>query len=471
MMERWTIRTRLIFSYTLLFGIILSIFAAVIYEAAEDERISKLNGNLESHAEKLHSEIEEQVDDFHAGRHSFPILQDLLAIKTRGLEGERFQLYDTAWSVIVADSLLASNERSLPASALSGKTVRMRMNIGGIRYAVLWVPLEVDETVQYVVQVGAPMTEIQAELARLRLLLIISVPFVLLLGGIAAAWITGRAFRPISSMVSTAERITGTNLQDRVPEPVARDEIQHLAKTLNGMIGRIDEAFESQRQFVADASHEIRTPLTVIRSELEFAQRAITNESAQESLRISLAEIDHLARMAEKLLMLARMDASQFKLTLQPVRIDELLVECVQLMRSSAEKKRLALDVHVDSAMEIEGDPSRLKSVLLNLIDNAIKFSPERGVVGCGLAVGDRETVTLSVSDRGPGVTESDLPHIFRRFYQSEHARASGNGSGLGLAIVDRIVRLHGGSVTVDNTPGGGCTFIVRLPCNHPINP
>ena len=182
MIKRLTIRTRLLLAYTLLFGVVLSLFAALLYEAMEDERISTLNGRLESHAEKLHSEIEEQLD-----RHIFPVVGDLLEIRTRGLEGERFQLLDTTSAVVLPDSLLAGTPANVSLASLGGKVVRRHLMIRGERYVVLWVPLEVDGLFRYVLEIGAPMTEIENQLARLRLFLIIAIPLSLLLTGLASS--------------------------------------------------------------------------------------------------------------------------------------------------------------------------------------------------------------------------------------------------------------------------------------------
>ena len=459
MIQHLTIRTKLLLAYTLLFGVVLSLFAAIIYETMEDERISTLNGRLESHAEKLHSEIEEQLD-----RHVFPVVADLLEIRTRGLEGERFQLFDTTGRAVLTDSLLAEAPFQTAPAILSGRTLRRHVMIRGERYQVLWVPLEVNEVFRYVLEVAAPTTEIRNELSRLRLFLILAIPLLLLLTGIAGITISRSAFRPVAGMINTANRITGANLKERITEPAARDEIQLLARTLNNMMERIDAAFEGQKQFIADASHELRTPLTVIRSELEFAERTIKDPSAGESLKIAFAEIDRLSRMAEGLLMLAKMDATQFRLSKMPVRLDELLVECVQMIRSPAERKRVDLEVHVESAVELEADPARLKSVILNLLENAVKFSPEAGVIRCSLSLNGANSAVVTIHDNGPGIDEKDLPGIFKRFYQSETARSQGNGSGLGLAIVERIVQLHGGSVNVQSHPGEGTTFSVHLP-------
>jgi len=461
MIRRWTIRTRLLLAYTLLFGIALSVFAWLMYETVKDERLSKLNTQLDSEAEKLHSEIEEQRD-----RHIFPIVSDLLSITTQGLKGERFQLYDLRGTLLIRDPLLAAATSFADAPA-DGVARRTRVLLDNVPHMILWIPLEIEGTNQYMLELAAPSNEIENDLARLAFFLIISIPVTLFLTGLAGSVISRSAFRPVSAMIDTANHITGTNLQLRIDEPSTQDEIQALARTLNSMIERIDRAFESQQQFIADASHELRTPLTVIRSELEFAQRSLTDPGALESLKIAFSELDRLARMAEGLLTLARMDASHNALKSDKVRLDELVVTAIQKMRTAADRNEVALDLHIESAIEIEGDSIRLESVFLNLLDNAIKFSPRGATVQCRLDAGS-QTATVTVADSGPGLSREDQQSIFRRFYQTESARALGTGSGLGLAIVDKIVSLHHGTIEISSEPGKGTTVSVILPRRQP---
>jgi heavy metal sensor kinase len=310
------------------------------------------------------------------------------------------------------------------------------------------------------------MTEAARNLAHLRLLFLISIPSALVLASIAAYIITRSAFRPIATMVATARQISASNLDQRLLVPPANDEIRQLAETLNSMIERIDSAFNAQRQFIADASHELRTPLTIICSELEFAKRRVADGETIESLQNSLSEIDRLARMAESLLLLARLDSSTSLITFSPVRLDELLPECVQLVNKIAEQKGIQIKVHVDEAVEIQGDSERLKSALLNLLDNAVKYSQTGGEVRVSLSIltsPDREA-QITVADNGHGISPDDLPHIFERFYRASSNRGESSGSGLGLAIAQRVISLHSGDIQVASELSEGTVFTVNLP-------
>jgi len=271
----------------------------------------------------------------------------------------------------------------------------------------------------------------------------------------------------MSKMVETAKQISARNLDERLVLPRTRDEVRLLGEALNDMVVRIDEAFKSQRQFVAEASHEMRTPLTIIYSELEYARRYIKGPEAAQSIDVSLSEIDRLARMADRLLLLAKLDASQLVLHMQSIRLDELLVESIQLVSVLASKKDIDIVLHIEKAVELQADKERLKAVLLNLLDNAIKYSPPNSKVSVSLSAGSRTpgVVRIVIKDSGPGISQAELPHIFKRFYRVSSARAeSTTRSGLGLAIAKHLVELHGGSISVISKMGEGTSFIVDLP-------
>ncbi|TSA20875.1 hypothetical protein D4R75_06980, partial [bacterium] len=208
----------------------------------------------------------------------------------------------------------------------------------------------------------------------------------------------------------------------------------------------------------------IRTPLTIIRSELEFAQRNPGKLESEESIRVALGELDRLARLADGLLMLARLDAPGFSLSARLIRLDELLIECVRHMNEPAARKSVTLDIHVDDVVELQADRDWLKSVVLNLLDNAIHYSPDGGIILISLTVHSKDNIHIVVEDSGPGIAPIDLPHIFKRFYRADTERSREGGSGIGLAIADEVVRMHRGEITVESTPGKGARFVVRLP-------
>jgi len=281
-----------------------------------------------------------------------------------------------------------------------------------------------------------------------------------------AFFIALMAFKPMMRMVKTAEQISATNLHARLEMPRARDEVHMLGRALNDMIERIDNTIKGQRQFIADASHELRTPLTIIRSELEYAERFARHSSVKKSITASLTEVDRLSSMVNDLLMLAKLDAARVKLELSQLRLDELLLECVQATRAIAKKKDVKLEVFVNEAVEVSGDHEKLKSVVLNLLDNAIKYSGRKSVVSASLVLNETtpQTASIIIQDRGIGIPKSEQASIFGRFYRGSRPRSKIDGSGLGLAIALRFVEMHGGTIFVESEEGKGSTFTVQLP-------
>jgi signal transduction histidine kinase len=463
-----TITGKIILAYTIVFGITLAGFAFVIYHSTRTAELEKLDARLDNHASKLQEDIEEKE------KKGKPLLFEKLSrIRTEGLHDLRFRLVDRTGTSVLGDSSLAG--LSIPPWPTTDHITPRReyVTINGQMYRSLWLPVDVHDTVVYDVQLVAPMTEMEENLGRLRFLFFIVAPAALLLTALAAFFITRIAFKPITSMVHTTRSITAAKLDSRLSVPQAKDEIRELAETLNEMMERIDAAFRTQHQFVADASHEIRTPLTIIRSELEFAERNTGKPEAEKSLHIALEELERLSRLTDGLLLLTRLDSPGFSLKTRPVRLDELLIECVQNLQNAAVQRNITLELHIDEAVELPADRDRLKSVVLNLLDNALYYSPEGGIIHLSLTIPSNDAVQIIVEDSGPGIAPGDLLHIFKRFYRADTERACENGSGLGLAIAEQVVRLHNGHITVESTVGVGSKFIVDLPLqsSHPNTP
>jgi signal transduction histidine kinase len=231
------------------------------------------------------------------------------------------------------------------------------------------------------------------------------------------------------------------------------------------MIVRLDESFQSVNRFTADASHELRTPLTIIRGELETS---LLDESLSKNVRETIysliEETENLSKIVQCLLSLSRLDSGGAQM--ERVRLDlaDLVSTITDQMAPLADEKHVILTAQAQGRVEVEGDRVRLKQVVVNLLDNAIKYTPEGGKVTVGVNVSDRQA-ELEISDSGPGIPASDLPHVFDRFFRADQVRLGTiEGAGLGLSIVQSICTAHGGLVKAENHSGGGCRFIVRLP-------
>lgn len=459
-----SIKSKITLAYTLAFGILLTVFAIVIYEGIADAEIAKLDARIESHSDKLQTELEE----VHL-QPGFPNRSELDSITTDGLRDARIRLLTTNKRIIFSDrgfDLDSLMEWNAGSSLVPHKTIAKWKHH---KYRVLQSPVEIDNRIQYVIQVAAPMHDLDETLGRLRILFWLAIPAVLLLAGIIAVLITRLAFKPMMSMVRTAEKITASNLDARLELPKAHDEVYTLGSALNEMIERIDTTLKGQRQFIADASHELRTPLTIIRSELELVIRSSRHSATKKSVQISLTELDHLASMITNLLTLARLDGSQVTLKVSPVRMDELIIECVQAVRGIATSKGVRLKVFVEEALEVHGDEEKLKSVIFNLLENAVKYSMKKGIVTVSLALNKTtKAAALTVGDHGIGIPASERDRIFERFFRGAQPRSSSDGSGLGLAIVKRFVEMHKGRISVQSEEKKGSVFTVEIPLGDP---
>lgn len=290
-------------------------------------------------------------------------------------------------------------------------------------------------------------------------------PIALLLAGGGGWLLAHRALTPVAQMTMAAQRIEAAHLDERLDESGTGDELDQLAQTLNAMLSRLDNAFRQIRQFSADASHELQTPLTILKGELEVALRAPRSaESYQQTMRSALEEIDRIAGLVDGLMLLARADAGVLRMDQQPVELYELVREIYDQTQILAARKQVNLQLGPIEPIVIPGDPDRLRRLLLNLTDNAIKYTPSGGDVTLSLQPRQHQAA-LQVTDTGIGLSPEEQAHIFQRFYRSDATRSlDAEGSGLGLCIARSIADAHGGTIELDSIPGAGSTFTVLLP-------
>jgi signal transduction histidine kinase len=279
------------------------------------------------------------------------------------------------------------------------------------------------------------------------------------------SWLAvGRALAPLDSITETAEQINrADDLARRIPYDDPReDEIGSLIEAFNQTLERLETLFTSQQRFLADVSHELRTPLTVIKGNVDLMRRMKSLD--EESLTSIDQEAGRLTRLVGGLLLLAQAESGSVSLNMQPVEVDTLLLEVFQEMKVLAGEK-VELQLTEIDQIQVNGDRDRLKQVLLNLVGNAIQYTPQGGEVflSLGKVAGPAR---LIIRDTGPGIPSEDLPHIFERFYRAEKSRTRGKatGFGLGLSIVHWIVDKHGGRIEVDSKDGQGTTFCIWLP-------
>jgi heavy metal sensor kinase len=334
--------------------------------------------------------------------------------------------------------------------------------IGHQRTLTVRLPVEDDElTVLHL----APLGDVDHELKELLLVLGTGVPVTLALSGGLGYLLARKALKPMEQLHRQTAQITAERLDRRLPVPNPGDELGHLAQTINAMIARLERSFGEVRRFTADASHELRTPLTAIRTEAEVALRkSLTPAEHQGLLGSILEECERLTRLTDQLLDLAREDVNALRQPLEPLDLAALLNRVVDTMRPVAEAKGLALRQECPGSLWVRGDGTRLRQVFYNLLDNAIKYTPEGGTVEVWLGRRDGSAVAV-VRDTGIGIPAEHLPRVFDRFYRVDRARSrTQGGTGLGLSIVQSIVAAHGGRIEIASTPGEGTTCTVTLP-------
>jgi two-component system, OmpR family, sensor kinase len=281
-------------------------------------------------------------------------------------------------------------------------------------------------------------------------------------------WILSyRVLQPVKRVTQAASQVTGLDLSQRVPVPKTQDEMKDLAETINHMLDRLQESFETQRRFTADASHELRTPVTAIVGHANYLLRRTKPSPEQaDSLTVIRREAERMAKLVNDLLELARADAG-FAIKREPMNIVEVIDAAHKALLPSAGTTELRMSLK-EPLIEVLGDASRLKQVFLNLVQNAINAGSKTVTIAV-YKDRNKDSVVIEVLDDGPGIPEQALPHIFERFYRVDGARSTrGNGSGLGLAIVKWIVQQHEGTVTVESKLGEGTVFTVTLPVLHP---
>ena len=462
MLARAPIRLRLTLWYVLLLALILAAFAAGVYLLLRHNLNQNLNESIESRASAFLSIVQYQGDR--------PIVPDLAPARDPN-QGDHFtRVFDLSGEIIfdnIAALVKVPLDAEVVASALTGKSTTRSVQFSGDDdpMRVKTLPVIRDGLILGVLEVGQSEDDVSETLSSLLLIMGIAYPVTLVVAGFGGIFLAGRALSPIDSISRTARHISAEDLGQRLDLRLPDDEIGRLAQTFDEMIARLDNAFKRQRQFTADASHELRTPLTIIKGQIDVS---LQNEREPEAYRKVLQEVneevDRLIRLAGSLLTLTRADAGQIPIVFERVDIPEVVTGVLEQVRSTATDKGVGLQLEPGSSATIQADEDLLLQLMLNLLDNAIKYTLPGGQVSAGWKMhGDH--VELRVNDTGIGIPHEDLPYLFDRFYRVDKARSRAEGGvGLGLAIARWIAEAHGGSIHVESAPNQGSTFTAVLP-------
>lgn len=358
---------------------------------------------------------------------------------------------------VLADA--GDSRADLPGTAkLAGSAVIAEGQRSVFRFAIM--PLTLAGTRAFLVD-GVDATPIRLSIYRLKRNLLFLLPLILVITCGCGYWLAGRALIPISSLTAAMAEIAPRELNRRVAIGPTDDEVARLTKAINGLLERVEEAADTELRFATDAAHELRTPLTILRTGLEVTLgRERPAAEYAEAMTHALGETVALCRMADELLILARLDHDS-TIEREPLDLQMLVREVIEAVEPLVQAKQLAMRTSLEGAVTVNGNRDHLRRLIVNLIDNALKFTPAHGWIAVGLSPHDSKTHLL-IADSGPAIPLEDLPHIFDRFFRGKAHGQS--GSGLGLSLCREIARLHGGEIAAANLPTGGVEFVVTLP-------
>ena len=459
------IRTRLTIWYVLAFGILLLTFSAFLYFSIAKGLYRRLDDAVSDEAGQVASlyvnEVSENAGDLAAG-----------ARETM----DEFRAPNVYVAIILNGQVLAGNfpERmnSIPDQLDFGRENRLPIGTMIVppdmkaRFAYLVV--DVQGTRCHVLA-ARPIKEVAAQLNSIRQMFYLGLPAALLISGFGGWLLAGKSLAPVLEMSDQAELITARSLDQRLKVKNREDELGRLASVFNELLSRLNRSFESMREFMADASHELRTPVAIIRGEADVAlSQDRSTADYKEALRVIQDESRHLSRIIDDLLELARAEAGQRPLEHEDFYLNDLVEDCCRSAQVLANSSGVSLSMQPSPDVPFRGDKSMLTRMLLNLVHNAIKFTPPPGSVLVSLRV-TGDCVEIAVADTGVGI-EADLAgRVFSRFYKNDRGRKSAiAGAGLGLSIAKWVAEAHGGSISLESSPGRGSTFTISLPYQYP---
>jgi len=481
-----SIRWRLTFGYAVALAVTMSVFGALLYfswqrtsQRSFDRRLSE-RVRVEAELSARYLENSHRILGRVVTRDSLPVLEPSIASYFESIQAY-FAVLDRVGRVLFSsDSATAlpisSFERfleplrPLPQEARGGE-YSFDPRVGPARYLVRPVRGAGPEVAALLVASSSINTGFDAQVLLSSMLVI--APIILAASLLLGYWLAGRYLAPLGAMVGELEAITdGRSLHRRLAVERGGDEVARLGVAVNRMFERLERSFSALHRFTAEASHELKTPLMVFRAGVERALRhpGTPPESIQ-ALDESLDQINSMSELVDSLLTLARADEGRLPLALQDCDLRELVAEAAETASMLGESVGLTVTTAIpEGRLPFRADRSRIRQLLLNLVTNAVKYTPSGGQVAIGLS-DEGANLVLSVSDTGIGIAAGDLPHIFDRFWRADPARSRAGqhpGAGLGLAITKWAAEAHGGTITVQSRPGRGTRFTVTLPRNPP---
>lgn len=477
-----SLRVRLIGLFVGIFGINLIFFSFFLYRAFIKNHEAEFDVALYNYAVdvgqainvNLLGEITLTPNILSTSEKVFPFALGETLLQVRTLSGNSIarsnSLRDGSLPITKEDRQELTAARTVFKTVASTSSSLRDKRSRAENYRMVMMSIDRPGSAGLVLQVAVPMMLIEREKRGLISFFGFSIPAVLCVAAFGGLYVSRKALEPFNAIIEKAQKINPEQLSERVPVPPEQDEIYRLAVTLNGLLSRIEATFRSQETFIADASHQLKTPLAILRGELDLMLTKVRSpEETRSFLTSASQEVTHLSQLVENLLLLARIDTGVACLSRGRVRMDEMAIETVSRYERYAKEHgvRVVLNLDdqetggADGAFEVMGDSDLLRILMENLVDNAIKYSPDGGLVTVKLH-DSREQVEARIQDQGAGISAEALPKIFERFFRADDSRKV-QGSGLGLAIAKKVVDIHEGHLEVNSVPGNGTEFIARF--------
>lgn len=457
--SRWgSIRVRLTLWYVALLALVLLGFSTFVYLSLARNLAAEADRLLKAEADRIIALLDlEDGQPTLTEQGNTPLPERTIIVLTDHSGTRRFATPGQSRLPVLPEAL---------AQAAQGQATYQTMRLAdGADWRVLTLPILDHDRYVGILQVARSQYEQALVLRQLLTLLALAAPVMLGLAGAGGLFLAGRALGPVDYMTRAAQAIGADDLTRRLEVPPHRDEVGRLAVTFNQMLDRLEGAFQRQRQFTADASHELRTPLTMLASQVDVTLARARSAAQYRRVLTSMREdITRMNALVSELLLLARADAGQEVLGRERLALESLVDDVLLSMMPLAQTRGIRLERGEGRPVLLEGDQTRLTQLVINLVDNALKYTPAGGTVTATVDQ-DGPWAVLRVADTGVGIALEHLPHLFERFYRADQARARAEGGvGLGLAIAQWIAQAHGGTIEVTSQVGHGTTVTVRLP-------
>jgi heavy metal sensor kinase len=459
-----SIRVKLITFHVCVLSLVFLAFGIYIYVVFRHVLVRSLEQTLSRRAQQIATTI---LDDLPSRGETY-VASEIQARYAPELNERVIRITNDQQHVFYSSSNGSFLEKQSPHVALAlakGKAVTWETTSHeGEKYRLVAVGHRLTDGKTYAVEVGAPENGVDTALHALVFTLLAGFPVLIGISILGGYSLLGRVLHPVDEIVRAAERITFRDRNKRLPVPSTGDEFERISEALNRMIERLDESFQMANRFAGDASHELRTPLTILQGELEaFVNEPFLAGEAVERVGNMLEEVVRLSHIVDGLLLVSRLEAGEAQMKRERVDLGWIAASVADQMQPLCEEKALQFRYEVAANIFIEGDKIRLGQIVVNLLDNAIKYTPEGGEIQLRVdSMGD--IAYLETVDTGMGISSSALPQVFERFFRAEEARANRMaGTGLGLSIVKSIADAHGGNIRIDSDERRGTTVRVEF--------